>query len=44
MVVGDTSSTIRMVPIPDVLPRLVANDGLKALRAAIADPERWRWS
>jgi ATP-dependent DNA ligase len=29
------------VPIPDVLPQLVANDGLRALRDAIADPDRW---
>jgi bifunctional non-homologous end joining protein LigD len=25
----------------DVLPELVANDGLRALRAAIAEPDRW---
>jgi hypothetical protein len=27
--------------VPDVLPQLVANDGLLALQAAIADPERF---
>jgi ATP-dependent DNA ligase len=29
------------VPISAVLPQLVANDGILALRAAIADPERF---
>jgi hypothetical protein len=27
--------------IPDLLPQLVANDGMLALEAAIADPERF---
>jgi ATP-dependent DNA ligase len=35
------AATIRSVPIPAVLPQLVANDGLTALRAAIADPDRF---
>lgn len=30
-----------MPAVPDVLPQLVANDGLLALQAAIADPERF---
>jgi hypothetical protein len=35
-------STIQFVPaILDVLPQLVANDGILALQAAIADPERF---
>jgi bifunctional non-homologous end joining protein LigD len=29
------------VPLPNVLPQLVANNGLLALRAAIAEPDRW---
>jgi hypothetical protein len=30
-----------VVPIPDVLPQIVANDGCRALRAAIADPDAY---
>jgi ATP-dependent DNA ligase len=30
-----------IVPVPTILPQLVANDGLNALRSAIADPDGW---
>jgi bifunctional non-homologous end joining protein LigD len=29
------------VPVPAVLPQLVANDGVRALQAAISDPDDW---
>jgi hypothetical protein len=29
------------VPVHEVLPQLVANDGVRALQAAIADPDGW---
>jgi hypothetical protein len=35
-------STIGIEPVvPSLVPQLVGNDGIRALRAAIADPERW---
>lgn len=40
----DSSSTVRRYDwdvLPAVLPQLVANDGAKALRQAIADPDRF---
>src|SRR5207244_6665845 len=30
-----------IVPVPVVLPHLVANDGIRALQAAIFDPDAW---
>jgi ATP-dependent DNA ligase len=35
------ATTIRPVPIPVILPQLFAGDGLRTLRAAIAEPDRW---
>ncbi len=35
------ATTIRLVPIPEVLPQLVGNDGLSAFRSAIAEPDGW---
>jgi hypothetical protein len=29
------------VPFPAILPQLVVNNGLAALRAAVSEPERW---